>query len=193
MLDKQQVARVVTEAGAPWVVNIATALIVGFAAGAPWWGAFAAAIAGGVPMVGIIAMQRRGQVGDHHVTDQGQRKPVVAAIVLVMVAGVVVEVLAHAPRAILFTSISGLVTIAVVAVVTIAARYKVSVHVAVWTGSAVLLAVAVAPWWVAVGAIAPLVGWSRVVLAHHSPGQVWWGGVLGVVAVAATAAVMAPI
>lgn len=174
-----RVARAVTEAGAPWVLNVVVPLVLGGAVGAPWWGLFAAAISGVVPICFIAQGVLRQRIGDHHVTERRERHGVLAFILSLLVAGLVVELVAGAPRQVVGLTAAGLATLGAIAVVTVAARWKISVHTAVSAGSALILAAALSPWWLLTLAATPAIGWSRVRLGDHTLAQVCAGAALG--------------
>ncbi|NKY19504.1 hypothetical protein [Tsukamurella spumae] len=179
-------ARLVTEASAPWLVNVLAALAVGSMSGAPAWGAFAAFIAGLGPILGILMLMRLGRATDHHVGDRRHRGLVLGMIVIIMTLGVGLEVLWRAPAAIVTLSVAGLVTIVAVGVVTSICRYKISVHTAVWAGTTLLLAALIGTLWLLAALALPLVGWARVRVRDHTVGQTVTGALLGLATVVAT-------
>ena len=174
-------ARIVTEAGAPWVINIVTSLLAGVAVGAPWWGLFVALVCGGIPMVVILGGMRRGQASDHHVTDIKQRRWVIPAILAIVAVGLVVEVIAGAPRELIAWTAAGLVVLIGIGIITIAGHWKVSVHTAVAGGTTVLLAIMISPWVLLALPLTAAIGWSRVWLGDHTRDQVIAGAILGIV------------
>lgn len=187
-IPADRAARIITEASAPWLVNTAAALYVGVVARSFSWGLFAALIAGVGPILAILAFMRVGRATDHHVGHREHRTLVVAMIVAFMAIGVGIEVVAGAPRQILVLSIAGLVTILAVGVVTTGLKYKVSVHTAVWAGTAGLLAALVHPAWLLGLAIVPAIAWARVRVRDHTIAQTITGAVLGLATVALTLA-----
>lgn len=184
-------ARVLTEAGAPWVVNIVSSMVIGIAVGAPGWGAFVAVCAGVVPMAVILAGIRRAKIGDHHVTKIDERHLLIVVLLVVVIAGLVVQVVAHAPIEMIAFMSAGLVALVVAAVITSVFRWKVSVHTGVSAGVAVVLALALSPWWLLALVLTPLIGWSRVHLGDHTRGQVVVGAITGAVAAGLTYALIA--
>ncbi|RVW07895.1 phosphatase PAP2 family protein [Prescottella agglutinans] len=185
------VARVLTEAGAPWVVNIVSSMVIGIAVGAPGWGAFVAVCAGVVPMAIILAGIRRAKIGDHHVTKIDERHLLIVALLVVVVAGLVVLIAAHAPIEMIAFMSAGLAALTVAGVVTSIFHWKVSVHTGVSAGVAVVLALAVSPWWLPALVLTPLIGWSRIHLGDHTRGQVVVGALTGALTAGVTYALIA--
>ena len=181
--DSAPVAKIVTEASAPWLVNTAAALYIGAVEEAIWWGVFAALIAGIGPILAILGLMRLGRASDHHVGNRSHRALVVAIIVAFMAAGVAAEVAGSAPQNVLTLSVAGLVTIVAVGLITSALKYKISVHTAVWAGTAVLVAALLSPWWLTALAALPVVAWARIRLQDHTLGQTVAGTALGIATV----------
>ncbi|MFC8381850.1 phosphatase PAP2 family protein [Nocardia sp. NPDC057272] len=179
MVPQARAARVITELGAPWVINIVTGTIAGFAVGAPGWGLFVAAITGGIPMVIILAGVRRGIASDHHVTDIDGRRWVIPAILGIVGVGLIVEIVQGAPRALIAWTVAGLVVLFGIGIVTVIGKWKVSVHTAVSAGTTVLLALIASPWFLAALPLTVVNGWSRVWLGDHTRGQVVVGSIVG--------------
>ncbi|MFC9997222.1 hypothetical protein [Nocardia sp. NPDC127526] len=182
---RARAARVITELGAPWVINIVTSTIAGFALGAVGWGLFVAAITGGIPMIIILAGVRRGIASDHHVTDIDGRRWVIPAILAICGAGLIVEILAGAPRELIAWTVSGLVVLLGIGIITVLGKWKVSVHTAVGAGTTVLLALLASPWFLLALPLTAVNGWSRVWLGDHTRGQVTVGAFLGAALAAA--------
>lgn len=179
-------ARCLTELGAPWVVNIAGSLVFGAGIGAPGWGIFVALVAGAIPMGIILAGMQRARIADRHVTRVDERHALVAAILAVVVAGLIVALAGDAPIEIVAFFAAGLVTLAVAGIVTRLAHWKVSVHTGVGAGMSVVLASALSSWWLLGLVFTAAVGWSRVRLGDHTRGQVVVGAIVGVVSAGAT-------
>lgn len=179
-------ARIITEAGAPWVINIVASLLAGVVVGAPWWGVFVAMVCGGIPMFVILGGMRRGQASDHHVTDIKQRRWVLPAILGIVVVGLVIELVAGAPRELIAWTAAALVVLVGIGVITIAGHWKVSVHTAVAGGTTVLLAMMASPWILLALPLTAAIGWSRVWLGDHTREQVLAGAGLGIVLAAGT-------
>ncbi|UTM38091.1 hypothetical protein MX572_04685 [Rhodococcus pyridinivorans] len=185
------VARALTEVGAPWVINIVGSVVFGIGVGAPGWGVFVAMIAGVIPMGLILTGMRRARIGDHHVTRIDERHALIVAILGVVVAGLVIQIIARAPiETIAFTS-AGVAALGVAGIITSLAHWKVSVHTGVGTGVSAVLALALSPWWLLGLVITAAVGWSRVHLGDHTRGQVVVGAVAGALAAGLTYALIA--
>ncbi|MGW0022162.1 hypothetical protein ACWDUD_27945 [Rhodococcus sp. NPDC003382] len=180
-----------TEVGAPWVINIASSTVFGYAIGSPGWGLFVAVCSGVVPMAVILAGMRRAKIGDHHVTKINERHLLILALLAITVGALVVLILADAPTEMVAFMSAGLAALAAAAVITSIFRWKVSVHTGVSAGVTVVLALALSPWWLAALVLTPLIGWSRVHLGDHTRGQVLVGAATGAVAAGLTYALIA--
>ncbi|QTJ70591.1 hypothetical protein HYG77_34410 (plasmid) [Rhodococcus sp. ZPP] len=184
-------ARVLTEVGAPWVINIVTSMVIGISVGTAGWGAFVALCTGVVPMAVILFGMRRSRIGDHHVTQINERHLLIVVLLVVAVGGLIIQILGHAPIEMIAFMSAGLVALGVAAVITSIFHWKVSVHTGVSAGVTVVLALAVSPWWLLALVFTPLVGWSRVHLGDHTKGQVVVGSIAGAVAAGMTYALIA--
>lgn len=184
-LDTGQAARVITELGAPWMLNIVTSVLAGFAVGAPAWGLFVAAISGAIPMIVILLGVRRGIASDRHVKEIDDRHWVILAILAIVCAGLIIEIVRGAPRELIAWTVAALVVLVGIGMVTVLGGWKVSVHTAVGAGTTVLLSMLASPWFLLALPLTALVGWSRVWLGDHTRGQVIVGAVLGATLAAA--------
>lgn len=187
---RARAARALTELGAPWMINIITSVIAGFAVHAPAWGMFVATISGVIPMIVILMGVRRGIASDHHVTEIDDRHWVIPAILAIVCVGLIVEIAREAPRELVAWTVSALVVLVGIGIVTMLGGWKVSVHTAVGAGATVLLALISSPWFLLALPLTGLIGWSRVWLGDHTRGQVVVGALLGA-ALAATAYLLA--
>lgn len=176
---RDRAARILTEVGAPWVINIATSLIIGFAIGATGWGIFVAFCTGVVPMGVILFGMRKSKIGDHHVTKINERHILIVVLLAVALGGLIIQIVAHAPIEMIAFMSAGLAALVVAAVITSVFHWKVSVHTGVSAGVTVVLALALSPWWLIALIFTPLVGWSRVHLGDHTKGQVFVGAIAG--------------
>ncbi|CAM4333496.1 phosphatase PAP2 family protein [Nocardia ninae] len=174
-----RVARMVTELGAPSVINIVTPILASFAVAAPLWGVFIAMFTSVIPMALIFVGMRFGSANDHHVTDIKGRRWVLPGSLAIVAVGLVIEVLADAPRELIAWLVACVAMLVVVAVVTIVGRWKVSVHTAVAAGNTVLLAMMISPWLLSAVPVTAVIAWSRVYLGDHTRGQVIVGALLG--------------
>ncbi|ROZ42693.1 hypothetical protein EEB13_29940 [Rhodococcus sp. WS3] len=184
-------ARVITEVGAPWILNIVASMIIGMAVGAPGWGVFVAVFGGVVPMIFILVGMRRAKISDHHVTRINERHMLIASLLVVTLGALIVQVVAGAPIEMIAFLSSGLAALAVAAVITSALHWKVSGHTGASAAIAVVLALSVSPWWLLALALTPMIGWSRVHLGDHTKGQVVAGAIAGAIAAGLTYVVIA--
>lgn len=173
--------RVITELTTPALVNTVVPLVIGAHAGNVWWGLSVSVCAGIVPFAGILAGMRARHVSDHHVTVRSERPAVMAFILSSLVIGLAAQCIWHAPADLRALTAAMLATLLVLAAVTIALRWKVSVHAAVAAGSAVMLTEALGPWAALCLLAVPAVMWSRVQVEDHSVRQVWAGAAVGLV------------
>jgi len=174
-------ATVVSDIGAPWILNVVFFLVLGVGLDAPYSGLALAALTGVIPQLIIALMLRRGQVSHHHVTQREQRGPVFAAILICLAVAVALLVAIPTPRAIRIALGAAVGFIVVYAFVTLTLRVKISVHVGLWVTVWAYLAVVLSPWW-AIGLLgAPAVAWSRTKLGHHTPREIAGGVVAGLI------------
>ena len=130
-----------------------------------------------VPAAIVDRGVRTGRYTDHHLREREQRAVPLTLAALSVAAGVVVLVLAGAPRSIAALQVAVLVTIAVATGITLV--WKVSFHVAVVAAAAAVLTLLGGGWWGLVWLGVPVVGWSRLRLRAHTPAQVVAGAALG--------------
>jgi membrane-associated phospholipid phosphatase len=178
----RRAATVITEALAPAVLVTGVSPLVAWHAGAPGWGLAAVVFTAGVPMAFVLRGVRRGEYEDHHVGERAKRP------LVLLLAGASVGVLLAlmfalgAPRDLIALVVAMLCGLALTLAVTYLARWKVSLHTAVASGTVVTLVLTFGAWlhlcWVLVGAIM----WSRVALRAHTPMQAVVGLLLGVLA-----------
>lgn len=178
---KNALARLLTEIAAPWTVNIASCMILGWSIGHPGWGAFVALFAGVLPMLLIVWGIVRDRIGNHHVTEHSERHGLIVAILGLVVTALVVQIVAHAPREMIALTCAGLAALVGIAVWTSVFHVKASVHMAVWCGVVAVLAVALSPWWWLGLLLAPAIAWSRLSLGHHTRSQIVVGAATGLV------------
>ncbi|WP_084721753.1 hypothetical protein [Rhodococcus marinonascens] len=183
-------ARFVTEIAAPWTVNIAAPLLVGAYAGSWRWGAVVALFSGVLPMLMILWEMRRDRVGDHHVTQHDQRHRVLAAILALVAAALVLQLVFGAPQQTVGLTVAGLATLLAIGVWTSIVHIKASVHTAVWSGSVAIIGLAISPWWWLLLALTPVIGWARLHLRDHTLTQILIGTGTGLVVAPITYAVV---
>ncbi|WP_229580891.1 hypothetical protein [Rhodococcus rhodochrous] len=178
---KDLVARALTEIAAPWTVNIASCLILGFAIGHPGWGAFVALFAGVLPMALIVWGMVRDRIGNHHVTEHSERHGLIGAILVLVLVALVVQLVAQGPKEMIALTCAGLLTLVGIGIWTSRVGVKASVHMGVWCGVVAVLAVALSPWWWTGLVLAPAIAWSRMRLKHHTRKEIAVGAVTGLV------------
>jgi membrane-associated phospholipid phosphatase len=153
------------------------------------WGLLAALFAGVLPRVFLSYGVRRGLWGDRTVGARRPRLIVLGFIMGSVATGLVVLVVAGAPRLLTGYLAFMLGSIGVLAAITLV--WKISIHCAVASGSVAILALSFGPlvllWYVLVA----LLCWSRVALGDHTVGQVIAGSVLGAGAAVAAYATFA--
>lgn len=176
----QAVAGLVSEVGSPSVVaTLFLAALPLLHPGVSWTHAvLAATFVTVVPTLALVVMRKRGLVSDRHVTRRSQRLPIMVVAGLSIGLAFAVLALVHAKPA-LFQEVSGIL-LGLVVCLSITTVWKISIHSAV--GTYVALA-ATAPMPVGGPALAlgfsTVMGWSRVTLEHHTPGQVLAGQIVG--------------
>ncbi|MFD6863383.1 PAP2 superfamily protein [Streptomyces sp. ADI98-12] len=106
-----------------------------------------------------------------------------AVILLSVATGIVLMLVAGAPRTMIALIVSMLVTLAILTAITFA--WKISVHQAVSAGACAMLVQTYGPWMVLGFLLVVVVGWSRVELRDHTRNQVIAGTILGTIVAAA--------
>lgn len=137
-----------------------------------------------IPLAGLYVMKRRGTISDIDVSDRSQRaKPVVLMLVCYVLTMAYIA-MCSAPLWMVMYFASGIVTALTFGIITIAARWKISMHGA---GMGNLIGLVLALWvkghapmpmpWLltAILLATGLVGTSRVILNRHTLGQVFAG------------------
>ncbi|RGD61673.1 hypothetical protein DR950_31495 [Kitasatospora xanthocidica] len=148
------------------------------------WALFAALFAAVVPTLIIGHGMRKGTVADRHVGRRQRRLTLFPLIMGSVLLSFAVMIGLDAPAdltALVLAMFASLVPILVITV-----WWKVSVHTAVATGAVVCLAIALGPLWLLLGALVPLIGWSRVVLRDHTAAQTAVGAAVGALAAGLT-------
>lgn len=147
------------------------------------WVALTSLFCVGLPTVVLLVLIARGRVLDRHVVVREQRAvPLLAALGSVSV-GLALLLVLSAPRpviALVAAMLAGAVPM------TVLSRWsKISFHVGVAGGTAVILTLVLGPW-LLLAAVPGLVavGWARVRAGRHSLGQVVVGAVVGCAAAA---------
>lgn len=173
-------ARIVSEVASPPCLGLAVTALAARAAGtwAAWvWAGLHALLSVVLPTLYIAWLVRRGRVSDMHLRVREERyRPLVFSI-LTGACSVFILGLGGAPHLLVVLAVLHLVQLAFFLGITL--RWKVSVHCAAASGLAILAVFL----WGAGGALlgpgVPLIAWSRVYLARHTPLQTMGGALLG--------------
>ncbi|MGW1817058.1 hypothetical protein ACWCQM_26235 [Streptomyces sp. NPDC002125] len=184
--SESQLARRITDWLEPKNWIIAVTLLVGWRT-AQWagvaWGVVGALFAAVIPITFIKYGIRKGHWGDRHVGAKRARLIVMAVILLSVATGIVLMLVAGAPRTMVALIVSMLVTLAILTAITFA--WKISVHQAVSAGACAMLVQTYGPWMAFGFLLVVVVGWSRVELRDHTRNQVIAGTILGTIVAAA--------
>jgi membrane-associated phospholipid phosphatase len=176
----RRVAAVVTTATSPTlllavlypVVGALAAGVVGIA-----WSLVGMVFTVAIPAFIVDRGVRSGRWTDHHLREREQRAVPLGLAALSVATGVVVLLVAGAPRAIAALQVAVLVTVVVATTITLV--WKVSFHTAVVAAAAAVLTVLGGGWWALAWLAVPVVGWARLVLRAHTAAQVVAGLVVG--------------
>lgn len=179
-------AAVINEVFTPLLANPAVSIAVGLSTGSWAWTALLTIFTGLLPAGVIFGGLRIHRISDHHVTDRDERPLIMGAILSSLILGLIVCLAADAPGPITAVDAAMLATLAVLATVTIAGRWKVSVHSAVWAGIAAMLTLTFGPWAALSSTLVPLVMWGRVKVRDHTAGQVTAGALIGLLVAGVT-------
>ncbi len=146
------------------------------------WGLLAAFFAAVLPTAFISYGVRRGKWDDRNVGARRPRLVVLAFITASVATGLVLLVAAGAPALLTGYLAFMLVSVAVLAAITVV--WKISIHCAVASGSVTILALTYGPLLLAGYLLVGLLGWSRMAVRDHTVPQVVGGSVLGAAAAA---------
>jgi membrane-associated phospholipid phosphatase len=173
-------ARFVSEVASPPCLGLIAALLTARATGtwAAWaWAGLHALLAVLLPVLYIAWLVRRGRVTNMHLRVREERfRPLVFSIVA-GACSVVALGLGGAPHLLVVLAVLHLVQLAFFLGLTL--RWKVSVHCAAASGLAVLAVFLWGTGGALLGPGVPLIAWSRVYLARHTPLQTMGGALLG--------------
>ena len=164
---------------------IVTVILVGLHAdglAGAGWGMLAAFFAAVLPTVFISQGIRRGRWEDRNVGARRPRLVVLAFITASVGTGLILLVVLGAPALLTGYLAFMLVSVAVLAAITMV--WKISIHCAVASGSVTILALAYGPLVLAGYLLVGLLGWSRVAVRDHTTWQAVGGAVLGAAAAA---------
>lgn len=187
----QRTARMISDQLHPKTWIVAVCLMVGWQADrlpGVVWSLVGVLFAAVIPMLFIDHGIKRGRWGDRNVGTRNARLLVMAVILLSVLTCFALMTTLGAPRVLTALIASMLVTLAALALVTLA--WKISVHQAVSAGAVIMLAQAYGPWALLGYVLVVVVGWSRVELRDHTPAQVIAGTLLGTAVAAATFAAL---
>jgi len=146
------------------------------------WGLLAAFFAAVLPTVFIDYGIRRGRFDDRNVGARRSRLIVLTFITTSVATGLTLLLVLGAPAMLTGYLAFMLVSVAVLAVITLV--WKISIHCAVASGSVTILALAYGPLVLVGYLLVGLLGWSRVAVRDHTVWQAIGGSVLGAAAAA---------
>jgi membrane-associated phospholipid phosphatase len=174
-------ARIITEVFAPApMALVAVAIVAWTSARTPLqavaWTLIGAAFAPVFPFLHLVRQVRRGAVTDHHVARREQRPRVLALALASTGLGLLLLRTLGAPPELVALLGAGGVALGVAFLITL--RWKISVHVGVIAGLAVVYTVLFGPRAIFFASLIPLVAWARVATGAHTPAQVLAGGVV---------------
>lgn len=170
-------ARLVTETTSPTLYAPALLLAVAAAAAADSgpsalaWGAVAAVFVGVIPLLVLSVGARRGHWTDKHVPERAQRYVPLALATVSVAIGLAVMAIGNAPRVLQALVLAMLAGIA--AVLLVSRCWKISIHVSVAAGAAVVLGIDFGPagWLVGLVLLAAA-SCARTALHAHTIAQV---------------------
>lgn len=176
----RRVAAGVTTATSPTLLLAVLYPVVGALAAGPVgvaWSLVGMVFTVAIPAFIVDRGVRSGRYTDHHLREREQRAVPLGLAALSVATGVVVLLVAGAPRAIAALQVAVLVTVVVATAITLV--WKVSFHTAVVAAAAAVLTLLGGGWWALSWLAVPLVGGARLVLRAHTPAQVAAGLVVG--------------
>ena len=145
---ESRLARGVTETLAPANLVIGLLILVAWHSASSTtarvgWGLGAALFAGVLPPAYLLRGARQGRWEDHHVGEREKRPKVILAILGSVLVGVVLMVVLGAPRELL--ALMGAMAAGLVVTLAITLVWKVSMHAAVASGTAIILVLVFGP------------------------------------------------
>ncbi|OIJ91678.1 phosphatase PAP2 family protein [Streptomyces colonosanans] len=185
--SSQRAARLISDKLHPKTWIVAVCLMIGWHADhlrGVVWSLVGVLFAAVIPILFIDHGIKQGRWGDRNVGARKARLLVMAVILLSVLTCFALMTTLDAPRVLSALVASMLVTLASLALVTLA--WKISVHQAVSAGAVIMLAQSYGPWALLGYILVAVVGWSRVELRDHTPAQVIVGTLLGSAVAAAT-------
>ncbi len=181
-MTRRHLAQLVTEVFAPAPVGAIVLLLVAWHStsgivAAIGWGVLTVALTIVPPLLFLLRGVRHGRFSDRHVRLRQQRPlPILAGLASVLVGFALLARLG-APRELLALIVAMAVGLIVALLITFV--WKLSIHVASVAGAVVILVLVFGPPLVILVPVVALVGWARVELGDHTPGQVEAGAVIG--------------
>ncbi|MGM0351847.1 hypothetical protein [Streptomyces sp. ECR3] len=180
-VSSPRTARLVTDTLAPANLVMAILLIIGWHSTSSLtglgWGVLAALFCGGIPFTVILVGVRAGWWTDKHVKVRSQRPAVFLATALSVLVAIVLLVLCDAPREVFALVVAML--FGLLSVMLVNHWWKVSVHTAVASGVATILALSYGAQLLLLYAAVAVIGWSRVALRDHTMAQTIVGAAVG--------------
>ena len=190
-LSSQRAARLISDKLHPKTWIVVVCLMIGWHADhlrGVVWSLIGVLFAAVIPILFIDRGIKQGRWGDRNVGARKARLLVMAVILLSVLTCFALMTSLDAPRVLSALVASMLVTLASLALVTLA--WKISVHQAVSAGAVIMLVQTYGPWALLGYILVVIVGWSRVELRDHTPAQVIVGTLVGSVVAAATFAAL---
>jgi membrane-associated phospholipid phosphatase len=172
-----RLARIATEAFAPWIWLIAMPYAIAWLAthdlaATLGWGTLLTITGSVIPMAVIWLGTRRGRYDSHHVHNRERRLVPILVALACQSLGLIILILAETPP-VLPSLTAGLVAVGFVSLaVTVGLRWKLSLHAAASAGSVTLLIIGYGWWPTLLVPLVLLVSWSRLKLGHHTLPQV---------------------
>lgn len=183
---RRRPAKVITEVFAPWVIVLTLPPVIAWhathrALPTLGWGLLVAATSSLLPMCVIIWGARTGRWDGHHVRDRAGRLVPFVALLTTCGAGLAALYLLDAPTSVISLNTAMLGVLIITAGITLAGRWKISMHAATAAGAVTILAMTISPVLLAGHMATAAVCWSRVALRDHTPAQVTTGAAVGTV------------
>ncbi|GAA4984065.1 hypothetical protein [Kitasatospora paranensis] len=173
-------ARLLSDGGEPRNWMLVLAPLLGLHADG-WagvgWGVTAAVFTAVLPTLILRFGERRRYWGDRHVRRRQDRIVAAPGVMASVLTGTALLYGLGAPA-----EVSALVTAMVavlLALLAVTFVWKVSVHSAVAAGALAVLTAVFGPWMLALAPLVASIGWSRIRLRCHTPGQVAVGLLIG--------------
>jgi membrane-associated phospholipid phosphatase len=182
MMVRRRFARLITEVLAPANVGSAVFLLVAWhstptIAQALRWGLLTILFTIALPFSFILWGVRRQRFTDHHIRLREQRPLAIAVSLGSALAGLILLIILGAPRELIALVVAMATGLVIALLITL--FWKMSIHVASVAGAIVILVLVFGPPFVFLAPLVALVGWARVQLGDHTPGQVAAGVLIG--------------